>query len=163
PLRAPRTRSSAFASHHPESPSEYENQPARWRMSTSGAGRNRRGRSAPPHRSVGGGRLAAPVSLLRPHDEDVLEVAKVHGRDEDRSLERSVLALGDLNHPSEHEALGEKRAHLVPEREARGDNDVTGLHVLRLQDPVHDQRVSELPADDTRGTRALNERRDGGA
>src|SRR5438067_12193107 len=102
-------------------------------------------------------RLAAGLRVCV-HHEDVLEMAEVHGGNEDRALECPVLAFGDLNDLTEDQAFRIERFQVISDREPRGDDDVADLHVLGLKDPVHHERVAELAADDARRARALNER-----
>src|SRR5438067_13817922 len=102
-------------------------------------------------------RLAAGLRVCI-HHENVLEMAEVHGGNEDRALEGPVLAFGDLNDLTEDQAFRIERFQVISDRELGSNHDVTGLHILRLEDPVHHERVAELAAHDARGARALNER-----
>src|SRR5256885_9922970 len=95
---------------------------------------------------------------VRVHDQHVLKVPQVHGGNEDRALEGPVLAFGDLNDLTEDEAFRIERFEVISDREPSGDHDVTNFDVLRLEDPVHHERVAELPAHDACGARALNKR-----
>src|SRR5438552_2732206 len=95
---------------------------------------------------------------VRVHDQHVLEVPQVHGGNEDRALESPVLAFGDLNDLTEDQPFRIERFQVISDREPGGDHDIADLHVLCLEDPVHDERVAELAAHDARGARALNER-----
>src|SRR5712691_10020795 len=102
-------------------------------------------------------RLSASLRV-RVHHQHGLEMPQVHGRNEDRALEGPVLAFCDLNDLTEDQAFRIERFQVIPDREARRDHDITDFHILRLEDPVHDQGVAVLSADDARGTRALHER-----
>src|SRR2546430_3763045 len=95
---------------------------------------------------------------VRVHHQRGLEMPQVHGRNEDRALEGPVLAFGDLNDLTEDEAFRIERFEVISDREPSGDHDVTNFDVLRLEDPVHHERVAELPAHDACGARALNKR-----
>src|SRR5438105_2732105 len=92
------------------------------------------------------------------HHENVLEMAEVHCGNEDRALEGPVLAFGDLNDLTEDQAFRIERFQVISDREPGGDDDIADLHILRLKDPVHHERVAELAADDARRARALDER-----
>src|SRR5438270_1380122 len=52
---------------------------------------------------------------------------------------------------------------VIADRKPGGDDDVPDLYILGLKDPVHDQRVAELAANDPGGTGVLRERRHRGA
>src|SRR5438309_350755 len=95
---------------------------------------------------------------VRVHHQHGLEMPQVHGRNEDRALEGSVLAFRDLNDLTEDQAFRIERFQVIPDREACGDHHITHLDILRLEDPVHDQGVAVLSAHDARGARALHER-----
>src|SRR5882672_6098836 len=94
-------------------------------------------------------RLSAGLRA-RVHDQHVLEVPKVYGGNEDRALKGPVLAFGDLNDLTEVQAFREERFQVIAYREAGRDYHVTSFDILRLEDPVHDEGVAELPAHDAR-------------
>src|SRR2546421_9043857 len=96
---------------------------------------------------------------VRVHHEHALEMPEVHGGNEDGALDCPVLAFGDLKDLTEDETFRIERFEVISDREPRGDDDIANLYVLRLEDPVHDQRIAELTAHDARGTRALDEGR----
>src|SRR6266513_812491 len=102
-------------------------------------------------------RLAAGLRVCI-HHENVLEMAEVHGGNEDRALEGPVLAFGDLNDLTEDQAFRIERFQVISDRKPGRDHDVADLHILGLEDPVHHERVTELAADDARGAGALNKR-----
>src|SRR2546423_10727807 len=68
-------------------------------------------------------RLAAglPVCI---HHENVLEMAEVHGGNEDRAVEGPRLAFGDLNDLTKDHAFRIERFHGKSHREPRGDHDI---------------------------------------
>src|SRR5256885_13990390 len=94
-----------------------------------------------------GARLSAGLRV-GVHDQHVLEVPQVHGGNEDRALERSVLTFGVFNDLTEDQAFRIERFQVIPDGEARRDHDVADFHVLRLEDSDLHEGVAAMAVHD---------------
>src|SRR2546423_15171759 len=88
-------------------------------------------------------RLAAGLRVCV-HHENVLEMAEVHGGNEDRALEGPVLAFGDLNDLTEDQAFRLERFQVISDRGPGGDHGLPHLHALGLEEPVPHERSGRM-------------------